>query len=95
MSNCVQAIKDFFNIDLWGFNQPINLSQLELEIARVEGVQSVAQLRINNLTSRNGSYSDVEYNIDAATVNKIVYPSLDPCVFELKYPDVDIKATAV
>jgi hypothetical protein len=95
LSNCVQAIKDFFNIDLWGFNQPINLSQLELEIARVEGVQSVAQLKINNLTSRNGSYSDVEYNIDAATVNKIVYPSLDPCVFELKYPDVDIKATAV
>jgi len=47
------------------------------------------------LTSRNGTYSDVEYNIDAATVNKIVYPSLDPCVFELKYPDVDIKATSV
>jgi len=95
LSNCVQAVKDFFNIDLWGFNQPINLSQLELEIARIEGVQSVAQLRINNLTSRNGNYSDVEYNIDAATVNKIVYPSLDPCVFELKFPDVDIKATAV
>lgn len=95
LSNCVQAIKDFFNIDLWGFSQPINLSQLELEIARVEGVQSVAYLKINNLTSKDGSYSPVEYNIDAATVNKIIYPSLDPCVFELKYPDVDIKGTAV
>lgn len=95
LANCVQSIKNFFNIDLWGFNQPINLSQLELEIARVEGVQSVAHLKINNLTSQTGNYSDVEYNIDAAIVNKIIYPSLDPCVFELKYPDVDIKATAV
>jgi hypothetical protein len=95
LANCVQSIKNFFNIDLWGFNQPINLSQLELEIARVEGVQSVAHLKVNNLTSQNGNYSNVEYNIDAAIVNKIIYPSLDPCVFELKYPDVDIKATAV
>ena len=93
--NCVNAVKDFFNIDLWGFSQPINLSQLELEIAKVEGVQSVASLKLTNLTTKNGSYSSVEYNIDAATVNKIVYPSLDPCVFEIKYPDTDIKATAV
>ena len=93
--NCVNAVKQFFNIDLWGFSQPINLSQLELEIAKVEGVQSVAYLKLSNLTTKDGEYSPIEYNIDAATVNKIVYPSLDPCVFELKYPDVDIKATAV
>jgi hypothetical protein len=91
----VNAVKDFFNIDLWGFSQPINVSQLELEIAKVEGVQSVAYVKLNNLTLKNGSYSPVEYNIDAAMVNKIIYPSLDPCVFELKYPDTDIKATAV
>lgn len=93
--NCVNAVKQFFNIDLWGFSQPINLSQLELEIAKVEGVQSVAYLKLSNLTTKDGEYSPIEYNIEAATVNKIVYPSLDPCVFELKYPDVDIKATAV
>ena len=68
---------------------------LELEIAKVEGVQSVASLKLTNLTSKDGSYSPIEYNIDAATVNKIVYPSLDPCVFELKNPETDIKATAV
>lgn len=95
LSNCVTAVKDFFNIDIWGFSQPINISQLELEIARIEGVQSVAYLKINNLTTVNGTYSPIEYNIEAATVNKIIYPSLDPCVFELKYPDTDIKATAV
>lgn len=93
--NCVNSVKQFFNIDLWGFSQPINLSQLELEIAKVEGVQSVAFLKLSNLTTKDGQYSPIEYNIDAATVNKIVYPSIDPCVFELKYPDVDIKSTAV
>jgi hypothetical protein len=93
--NCVNAVKEFFNTDLWSFSQPINLSQLELEIAKIEGVQSVAYLKLSNLTTKDGDYSPIEYNIDAATVNKIVYPSLDPCVFELKNPDVDIIATAV
>lgn len=93
--NCVNAVELFFNIDIWGFSQPINLSQLELEIAKVEGVQSVASLKLTNLTSKDGSYSPIQYNIDAATVNKIVYPSLDPCVFELKNAKTDIKATAV
>jgi hypothetical protein len=93
--NCIDSVKNFFNIDLWGFSQTINLSQLELEIARVEGVQSVAYLKINNLTTKDGTYSPIQYDIESATVNKIVYPSLDPCVFELKYPDTDIKATAV
>jgi hypothetical protein len=89
--NCIDSVKNFFNIDLWGFSQTINLSQLELEIARVEGVQSVAYLKINNLTTKDGTYSPIQYDIESATVNKIVYPSLDPCVFELKYPDKDIK----
>jgi hypothetical protein len=38
-----------------------------------------------------GKYSSNSYNIEAATKDKIVYPSLDPSVFEIKYPDSDIK----
>jgi hypothetical protein len=30
----------------------------------------------------------------AATKDKIVYPSLDPCVFEIKFPNSDIKGRA-
>jgi len=62
-----------------------------LEIAKVEGVQSVTELVIRNLNINDGNYSPHRYDINAATKNKIIYPSLDPCIFEVKFPEIDIK----
>lgn len=93
--NCIIAIQNFFNIDNWNFSQPINLSQLQLEIAKVEGVQSIVNLEVVNKTSADGNYSLVEYDIQSATKNGIIYPSVDPSIFEIKYPDSDIKGTCL
>ena len=87
--NCINDLKEYFSIDKWTFNQTINLSEIELLLANVEGVISVPFLEINNKCS--GNYSSNSYNIKAATKDKIIYPSLDPSVFELKFPDIDIK----
>jgi hypothetical protein len=95
LKNCISSVKNFFNIDFWNFSQPINISQLELEIAKVEGVQSVSDVEIVNLNANVGNYSTVEYDIKSATKNKIVYPSLDPSIFEIKYPDTDIRGLAI
>jgi hypothetical protein len=98
LQNAIDTVKEFFDIDKWEFSQSINLSNLRLEIAKVEGVQSVVSLKIKNLTplTTNGdNYSVVEYDIDAATQNDMVYPSLDPSIFEVKYPDNDIKGTTI
>lgn len=95
LDQCLQKAKDFFNIDKWYFNQPININQFELELAKVEGVQSVAEVKFNNLTQNNGEYSPHEYNLSEATHNKIIYPSLDPSVFEIKYPDNDIRGAVI
>lgn len=92
---CIQAVQEFFKIDNWNFSQPINLSQLQLEIAKVDGVQSVVSLKVTNKTALNGNYSSVEYDIDAATKNGIIYPSVDPSIFEVKYPDSDIKGSVL
>lgn len=89
LANCISAIKKFFDIELWQFCQPINIGQLELEIAKVEGVQSVSNLEFKNLVG--GNYSNCEYDLIAATKHKIIYPPVDPSVFEIKYPDVDIR----
>jgi hypothetical protein len=89
LANCISAVKKFFDIELWQFSQPINIGQLELEIAKVEGVQAVSNLEFTNLVG--GNYSLCEYDLDAATKHKIVYPPIDPAVFEVKYPDVDIR----
>jgi hypothetical protein len=92
IADCIQELKDYFNINNWTFNNTINLSELELIVANVEGVSSVPKLKIVNKC--RGSYSPNSYNIEAAIKDKILYPSLDPSVFEVKFPDADIKGRA-
>ena len=89
LAKCMSELKGYFNIDNWQFNQTINLSEVELLIANVEGVASVPFVRVENKCG--GNYSPNSYNIEAATKDKIVYPSLDPSIFEIKFPDSDIK----
>jgi len=95
LTNCLKELQDYFNIDNWTFNKPINISEIELILANVEGVMSVPSVKINNLCAQDGTYAPNDYNIDEATKGKIVYPSLDPCVFEVKYPNKDIKGRAI
>ncbi len=95
VSNCLTELQSYFDIDNWTFNKPINISEIELILANVEGVMSVPSVKIHNLCGGDGNYSPNKYNIDEATKGKIVYPSLDPCVFEVKYPNKDIKGRAL
>lgn len=92
VADCIDELKEYFNIDNWTFNNTINLSELELIIVNVEGVSSVPKLEIVNKCG--GEYSPNSYNIQAATKDKILYPSLDPSVFEVKFPNTDIKGRA-
>jgi hypothetical protein len=95
LANCLTQLQDYFNIDNWTFNKPINISEIELILANVEGVMSVPSVKIYNLCGGDGNYSPNRYNIDEATKGKIVYPSLDPSIFEVKYPNKDIKGRAL
>jgi hypothetical protein len=90
---CIDSITEYFNIDNWTFNMAINISELELLIAGIEGVQSVPKCEIVNKCL--GQYSDNSYNISEATKGKMVYPSLDPSIFELKYPAKDIRGRVI
>ena len=44
--NCIEKIKDYFNISKMQFNQPIYKSQLEFELMGVEGVRSIGHVTI-------------------------------------------------
>ena len=92
ITECISEMKDYFNINNWTFNNTINISELELLLANVDGVSSVPKLEIVNKCK--GNYTNNSYNIKAAIKDKILYPSLDPSVFEIKFPDVDIKGRA-
>ena len=97
LANCLTQLQEHFHIDNWTFNKPINISEIELLLANVEGVMSVPSVKISNIcrSDNNEDYSPNRYNIEQATKGKIIYPSLDPSIFEVKYPNKDIKGRAI
>ena len=93
--SCINLLKNCFNKDIWQINQPILLSDLLVKLDRVEGVQTVKKLIVKNKTGISRGYSQYAYDIDGATQNQVIYPSLDPSIFEIKYPNQDIKGRVV
>ena len=92
VTRCITDLTDYFNIDNWQFNQTINISEIELLLANVDGVSSVSFVDVYNKCG--GNYAPNSYDMKSAMKNKIIYPSLDPSVFELKFPTADIKGKA-
>ena len=98
---CIQKIRDYFKIDKRSINQPILLSDLYVMLDEVDGVQSVVRpdkdglggLQITNKSG--GTYSNKRYDIKGATRNGVVYPPKDPSIFEIKYPDQDVRGRVV
>jgi hypothetical protein len=89
------ALKDYFAIDKWQINQPIVLRNIYILLDKIVGVQTVKSVNITNLTGTNLGYSPYAYDMSAATISNVVYPSLDPSIFEVKYPNQDIQGRVV
>jgi len=94
--SCVDRLKSYFRVEKWQINQPIILSDVASEIFAVEGVGSMVKPSENSAemiiveNKWGGAYSNNMYDIGSATFNGVLYPSLDPAVFEVRYPDTDI-----
>ena len=93
--DCITALKDYFAIKNWQINQPIVLRDIYILLDRVTGVQTVKNITISNLVGENLGYSPYSYDINGATIGNVIYPSLDPSIFEVKYPDQDIQGRIV
>jgi hypothetical protein len=92
---CIEAFKAYFAIDNWSINQPIVMRELYILLDKITGVQTVKNISITNLVGENIGYSPYAYDISAATSANVIYPSLDPSIFEVKYPNVDIQGKVV
>jgi len=98
---CIASIKDFFNIDRWQIGQPIILSDIAYELSLIDGVASVVAPKENNPDSLpivienkykiQDGYSGNFYDINSGLIENILYPALDPSIFEIKFPNSDIK----
>jgi len=93
LARAIAEIQNYFNIDKWEINQPIIYSNIYNLIGTVMGVQSVINVDIINLAG--GNYSPYSYDIKAATKQGVIYPSLDPMIFEVRFPDTDIYGKVV
>lgn len=93
LTGCINILKDYFDISKWQINQPVIYSDIYNLIGSIKGVQSVIKVDIENLAG--GNYSPYSYDIKAATKQGVVYPSLDPMIFEVRYPDSDIYGRVV
>ena len=102
---CVSTLKEFFNIDNWQIGQPIIMSDIVYQLSLIEGVAAVTQPLENNpeklpiVTTnkfrRADGYSGNTYDIQSATINGTIYPALDPSIFQVRFPNTDIRGKVV
>ena len=101
----IQKVKDFFDIDKWQIGQPIVIADLAYQISLTDGVSAVVApeennsdglpILIENKFLESGGYSGNLYDIKSATQDGVIYPSLDPSIFELKFPNVDVEGRVI
>ncbi len=95
LARCITALQGYFNINNWQINQPIIISEISVLLDNIPGVQTVQSILISNKAGTNSGYSQYAYDIRGATQSGIIYPSLDPSIFEIKYPQTDIKGKVI
>jgi hypothetical protein len=93
--SCIASLKTYFNINNWQINQPIMLKDLYILLDKIKGVQTIKNVSIENKAGTTLGYSQYAYDLTSATYNQIIYPSLDPSIFEVRYLDQDIKGRVV
>jgi len=100
-SNVITTIKEYLDINKWDMGDNIYLSQLVENINNVGGVLNVTDLRVFNKVNENARYSLNEIAqpyIDETTrqvdlLGKYTLFGAPNSMFEIKYPNTDIKVT--
>jgi hypothetical protein len=97
LRRCIGALQDYFLIGNWQINEPIIYSEINVLLDRIDGVQTVKNLTFlnKNINNSGASYSQYAYDTQGATLNGVLYPSIDPMIFEVKYPNSDITGRIV
>jgi hypothetical protein len=95
INNCILSLQNYFNTDKWQINQPIIIPNVYTLLDKIEGVQTVENVEFINKSGISNGYSQYSYDIKGATINNVLYPSLDPSIFEIKFPEIDIQGRVV
>ena len=95
LTNCISELQAYFANSEWQINEPIILRELYILLDRIEGVQTVKNITILNKVGVGNGYSQFAYDVQGANIGEVIYPSIDPMIFEVKYPQSDIRGRVV
>jgi hypothetical protein len=90
LTACIDSLIEYFNIDNWQVNEPLIIKNILVLLSTVSGVQIVKNIVIKNLTGVSLGYSNFSYDLTSINSDEVIYPSIDPMIFEVKYPRQDI-----
>ena len=90
LTNCITNLQNFFSINRWQINQPILLRDISTLLDNIVGVQTINNISISNKAGTQSGYSQYAYDVSGALQNGTIFPSIDPMIFEVKYPNTDI-----
>lgn len=93
LRRCLTELQSYFNLNSWQINEPIQKKEIFLLLDKIQGVQTVKKVEFTNKVG--GNYSQYAYDLEGATVNDVIYPSIDPMIFEVRFPNTDIKGKVV
>ena len=116
---CLQTLRDYFNINNWHMNMPIFISNVQTTLQNLSGVINVVDLKIYNIfgldpdskdpesgriytTYELGTYKNNSITAANSFNNKYLMNNVDnvilcwpEVIFELKYPDSDLKGHVI
>ena len=92
---CIEQLQKLLHNDRMQINGPLDMSAIITSLDRLEGVQSIPTFEFFNKNDVSSGYSENVYDVPSAIKNNILYPSLDPCIFEIRYPNRDINGRAI
>jgi len=95
LQDCIVALQNYFDTDKWQINQPIIVADIMVLLDQINGVQTVKKLEFKNIAGIAKGYSQWAYDMDGANQNGTIFPSLDPSIFEVKFPNNDITGRVV
>ena len=93
LDRCNRQLISYFDTSNWNIGQSVSTSSIYTLLDKVEGVQTVQNIRFENKVG--GTYSEYEYDMLGATKDGVLYPSYDPMIFEVKFPQIDIKGRVI
>jgi hypothetical protein len=94
LKQCIENVGNYFNIENFQIEESILISDITNLIYNVTGVTSVTDVKMRNITGNVGqrSYSNNAYNVVANIRKGILFPPPGG-IFEVKYPNLDIRGT--